>query len=78
MGSLDEHVQDEVDTDALTRDYIERKSAATDAEYGWPPGTCLALWETQDERKNDWNGDGFLDDLRTGSMGARVDPLYRR
>jgi hypothetical protein len=56
IASIDEHITDEIETAALTADYIARKSAATDAEYGWPAGTTARLWETQHQRWLEFDG----------------------
>jgi hypothetical protein len=58
IGSLQESIEFEAETEQLCADYIARRSAETDAEYGWPAGTTARLWDTQHARWHNWNGDG--------------------
>lgn len=60
IGSLEEALVDEAETDCLTADYIARRSAETDAEYGWPAGTTAALWNVQAERWKAHDGTHYL------------------
>lgn len=60
IASLDEHLADEAETAQLDAAYIARRSAETDAEYGWPAGTTARLWDVQDARWTAHDGGHYL------------------